>query len=176
MDNKELIDQLTLFRKGNEEAFNAIYRELKVPVYTIIYRITYDVPLSEDIMQELFFKLSQTSPPSTVKKPRAWIFKMARNLAIDYKRKYRDTTEYIDEAIPDGYSIEGDATIRLDIENALRELEEYERDIVTLRLNAELKFKDIAELVDEPLGTVLWRYRKAIKKVKESLQERGGYE
>lgn len=176
MNNKELIDQLTLYRKGNEEAFNKIYQELKTPVYTIIYRITYDIPLSEDIVQEVFFKLSQTPPPSTIKKPRAWIFKITRNLAIDYKRKYRDSIEYDEEAVSHGYSIEGDAAIRLDVEKAIRELDERERELVTLRLNAEMKFKDMAELVDEPLGTVLWRYRKAIKQVKESLEGRSGYQ
>lgn len=176
MNNKELIDQLILFRKGNEEAFNTIYKELRIPVYTIAYRITYDIPLSEDIVQEIFFKLSQTLPPPNVLKPRAWIFKMARNLALDCKRKYRDNIEFHEESTPHTHSVEKDSAIRVDVEKAINQLDSHEREIVTLRLNAEMKFKDIAELIDQPLGTVLWRYRKAIKKVKESLEGRSGYE
>lgn len=169
LDNQELIDQLERFRKGNQEAFQAIYNELKTPIYTIIYRILYDRILVEDVMQEIFLKISQTPPPSNVKKPRAWIFQMSRNLAIDYKRKIKETAPYIEETQSANVMIEQSVSTRIDVEKALQHLSDSEREIVTLRLNAELKFKDIAELTDTPLGTVLWKYRQSIKQLRTLL-------
>ena len=46
-------------------------------------------------------------------------------------------------------------------------LEPMERQIVTLHVINDLKFREIAEIVEKPLGTVLWIYNKAIKKLKE---------
>lgn len=169
LDNQALTDQLEKFRQGDQEAFRKIYTELKTPVYTIIYRILYDKILSEDVVQEIFLKLSQTPPPPKVKKPRAWIFQMSRNLAIDYKRKTRETTTFIEETQTANVAIEDSVSTRVDVEKALQHLSESEREIVTLRLNAELKFKDIAELTETPLGTVLWKYRQSIKQLRTLL-------
>lgn len=60
---------------------------MKDPVFTVICRIMADRDAAEDIMQELFVKLYCAPPPSDVQNLRAWIFKMARNLAIDGVRK-----------------------------------------------------------------------------------------
>lgn len=172
VENQELNVQLEKFRNGSEEAFREIYEELKTPVYTIIYRILYDRLMAEDVMQEVFLKISQTPPPSKVKKSRAWIFQVSRNLAIDYKRKERETKLLSEETEATSFSLENTVNTRVDVESALKVLPEEEREIVTLRLNAELKFKDIAELLKTPLGTVLWRYRKAISQMQKELTGR----
>lgn len=169
MDNNELNVQLEKYRRGNEEAFRIIYEQLKTPVYTIIYRVLYDQAMAEDVMQAVFLKISQTPPPSKVKKSRAWIFQVSRNLAIDYKRKIKETEYLSEETESTPFSLEKSVSTRVDIESALKELNENEREIVTLHLNAELKFKDIARIMDEPLGTVLWRYRKAITEMQKVL-------
>jgi RNA polymerase sigma-70 factor (ECF subfamily) len=172
VNNEELTEQLNRFRKGEEAAFREIYEELKIPVYTITYRILYDRILSEDVMQEIFLKLSQTPPPTSVKKPRAWIFKMTRNLAIDYKRKIRDNSVLSEELEESGEALEPTIHTRIDLEQAMQRLKENEREIISLRLNAELKFKDIAEILQMPLGTVLWRYQQSIGKLRILLSER----
>jgi RNA polymerase sigma-70 factor (ECF subfamily) len=58
---------------------------------------------------------------------------------------------------------------RLDIESALKNLELEDREIVTMRINANMKFREIAELTKKPLGTVLWRYQRAIGRLREIL-------
>lgn len=172
MDNKELIDQLALFRKGHEDAFNQIYMTLKIPVYTIAYRITYNKELAEDIVQEIFMKLAQNPPPNTVKKPRAWVFKMTSNLAIDHLRKMKDGVEFTEENLSTIHSTKEFSALQLDVEQAIRRLNEQERQIVALRLNGEMTFKEIAEILNQPLGTILWRYQKAIKEIRKQIEGR----
>ena len=161
MKNEAMHNCITDLRRGDREAFAELYRELKTPVYTIIYRIVYDRAQAEDVMQEVFLRLFRSPPDPGVQNLRAWIFRMARNLAIDCRRKpiHAEITDELEDTVhPKADAI----VLRLDIEAALRALSSEDREIVTLHLNAGLKFREIAEIVSKPLGTVLWRYRKAI--------------
>lgn len=161
MTNDILRFKLDALADGDIDAFEDIYMELKVPVYTIIFRILYDKPLSEDVMQEVFIRVFRSPPGLHVQNPRAWIFQIARNLAIDSKRKsqYYMSSDYTQSTDPPLEDIVG---MKLDIEAAMRLLALNEREIVTLHINAGLKFREIADITGSPLGTVLWKYQKAI--------------
>jgi len=56
-----------------------------------------------------------------------------------------------------------------DVLDLVKSLNEEEKQIVLLRAVAELKFKDIAKIVDKPLGTVLWLYNKSIQSLKKEV-------
>jgi len=58
-----------------------------------------------------------------------------------------------------------DVTLKLDVENAMKTLPLNECQIVTLHINGELKFREISEIMSISLGTVLWKYQKAIGKL-----------
>lgn len=166
MNNHDLRLKLEEFQSGNKDAFFIIYEELKTPIYTIIYRILYDAKMSEDVMQDIFLRIFETPPLPHIEKPRAWVFQMARNLAIDCKRKLRETQDLSDEIETSESLLENVVATRVDVETALRHLSLEDREIVTLHLNAELKFREIAEVINKPLGTTLWRYQKAIGKLR----------
>ena len=168
MTDNELFAKLDAVRKGDMTAFEEIYNDLKVPVMTVAMRITGDRHTAEDILQEVFVKLYKAPPTPRIKKPRAYIFRMARNLAIDGIREqqplsledYEDTLQ----------SSDPDPVGRLDIEEAMRALPSEQRQVVSLHLNGGLKFREIADVTDTPLGTVLWRYQKAIKRLQSLLE------
>jgi RNA polymerase sigma factor (sigma-70 family) len=146
---------------GDKTAFDRVYQELKTPIFTVIYRITQERMLAEDVMHDVFVKLFQASPSAQIENPRAWIFRMARNLAIDSVRK---TKAYAlpEDMADDSTRMEDTVIERTDVETAIHRLTREEREIVTLHLNAGLKFREIAEIIESPLGTVLWKYKKAI--------------
>lgn len=169
MTNEELNGQFEAFMNGDTDAFLLIYEKLKIPIFTIIYRILYDHMMAEDVMQEIFLRLYKSPPPFHVKKPRAWIFQMARNLAIDYRRKTK-VSETLSQQTEASYSpLELSVGTRIDVERAMRCLPTEEREIVTLYLQGDLKFREIANLMNKPLGTILWKYRKSINKLREIL-------
>ena len=95
MDNQTLQIQLTALRTGDPAALEAIYEGMKTPLYTVILRITRREALAEEVLQELFLKLYRSPPGETVRNPRAYLFQMARNLAIDCLKAQRpeDTPE-----------------------------------------------------------------------------------
>ena len=166
----EINNLLTAVRRGDRTAYETLYESLKTPLFTIILRITHDMSLSEDILQEVFLKL-YLSPPEPSKNPRAYICRMARNLAIDSVRKRKPTVD-LDEVEDFLHHPADDISLRIDLENALMKLPDRERQIVTLHINGELKFREVAEIMELPLGTVLWAYKKAIKQLQNIL--RGG--
>ena len=164
----ELKNLLNEVRVGDRNAFEALYESLKTPLFTIISRITHDTALSEDILQEVFLKL-YLSPPEPSDNPRAYICRMARNLAIDSVRKRKPSVD-LEEAENSLCHPAGDFSLKMDAENAILALPDRERQIVTLRINGELKFREVADILALPLGTVLWAYRRAIKQLQNTLE------
>ena len=148
--------------------FEEIYSDMKTPIMTVIMRIVQNRETAEDILQEVFIKLYY-SPPTDVSKPRAYIFKTAGNLAVDHLRKNKHTVS-LEDFGDTLYAPENDRSEKLDIERALEKLEERERQIVTLHINGGFKFREIAEILEMPLGTAVWRYQKAVKRLRELLQ------
>src|SRR5690625_5120845 len=122
MNNHELKLKLEELQSGNKAAFFTIYEVLKTLIYTIIYRILYDHKLSEDVMQDLFLRIFETPPLPHIENPRAWIFQMARNLAIDNKRAIRRNQTLSDNIETSESLLENAVITRVDVESALRYL------------------------------------------------------
>ena len=166
MTDAELRSALERLRHGDAEAFDTIYEELKTPIYTVLLRIVGDRETAEDCFQELFAALWQ-DPPEDLKKPRAWLFQCARNRALDALRRRRPTEDL--DALETLRAPE-DPTVRLELRDALSRLPLTERQLVTLHLNAGLRFRELARMLDLPQGTVYSRYKRAIGELQSMLK------
>lgn len=172
----QLEDLLERIERRDEEAFRILYEETKKGVYAMIAAIVSDRPTIEDLMQDTYMKmLAKLDTYERGRNFAAWLFQIAKNLAFDHVRKNAKTTvldpiedEYVfdrpTEPIGDG----SDPTL----EEMLACLDPVEREIVGLRSVAQTPFKDIAVTLDKPLGTVLWLYQRALKKIKKHLEGR----
>lgn len=162
-----LQEQFARIRSGNREAFSCVYQEMKQPVYTICYRITGSKETAEDITHDVFVKLFRSPPDTSVKNMRAWIFQMARNLSIDALRKQSRMAEQGEPiCTEDPYP---PIHLRMDLEAAWRNLSREEREILTMHLNADLGFKEIASIVGLSLPATYRKYRKALKHLQKEL-------
>lgn len=96
-----------------------------------------------------------------------WILTIAKNLAIDFLRKKQFTTilelEDVEYIVP---SKDISPQLALEINEQLNKMTDIERHIFLLHIVDDLKHKEIAAILDKPLGTILWHYQKALKKVK----------
>ncbi|MBQ8731374.1 MAG: sigma-70 family RNA polymerase sigma factor [Oscillospiraceae bacterium] len=167
-------DWITLFSRLNNKdfaAFETIYRELRLPVYTVARRIVRAEDLAENIAQEIFLRLLDSPPDPSVKNPRAWVFQMTRNLAIDQLRKEgrRETPPIAEEGSEDLSIAE-----RLDLEAAIARLETEQRETLTLHLNCGLSFREIARVTGRSESAAYRRYRAALKSLRKMLD--GGAE
>lgn len=168
MTEEELRADLTKLRQGDRDAFERIYRGLSGGVYAALLRLTGDRQTAEDLLQETFLKLYREPPGEGVRRPRAYLFKMARNLALDELRRRREAEPLEGAERP---APAPDTDQRLDVEAALARLSEGDRLLVTLRLNGGLTFREAAAVLELPLGTALGRYYAAIGKLRDYLSD-----
>ena len=128
-------------------------------------------------MQETYLKIwTSAASYHSQGKPLAWMFTIARNLCY---MKFREQKRQADMGLDD---LNGEETgeVCLPLENladamvlksALEILKEDERQIVLLHASAGLKHREIAADLQMPLATVLSKYNRAIKKLKQYLRE-----
>ncbi|MFW6285137.1 MAG: RNA polymerase sigma factor [Bacillota bacterium] len=169
MDEKKLHKYIKAFKKGDESAFDVLYDATKTPVYYTILSIIKDESLAEDLMQDTYIKMIKDLENYTEKGTfTAWLKTIARNTALNaYKRRSKEIDYDIQEGgeFIFGHS-EDTQEKRYEIEQLLKHLRDEEREIIIRHAIMDETHKSIAESMGKPLGTVLWTYRNAIKKLK----------
>ncbi|MBO5797706.1 MAG: sigma-70 family RNA polymerase sigma factor [Clostridia bacterium] len=170
MQKPELNELLCGIRAGDKDAFTRLYRELGPPVFTIAWRILQEREAAEDVTQEVFCGVFCEPPAPSVKNPRAWLFQIARNRAIDVWRRRRDN-----EPGAEGTVDVFDAVVqRLDVEAAMAALPRLQREVVTLHLTAGLTFREIAPIVGRSVPATYRQYRRALDTLRETLSGGAG--
>lgn len=171
------VSQLTpeLFHKianGEQEAFHQLYSETAKSVFGFLLSILHNKEDAEDLLQETFIKVRLHAGEYTHQgKPLAWILTIARNLAY---MKLREQKKYSYTQVED-LNLEADfgqiqnLEDRMVLEAAFRILDEEEREIVILHAISGLKHREISTLLDKPLPTVLSKYHRSIKKLRQKL-------
>lgn len=152
-------------RMPDREAFSEIYMALKQPVFTICLRILRNREAAEDVCHDLFVKLYTTPPDPSLRNHRAWVFRMARNLAIDALRSQQlrgGGTPQEDEL-----SFCPDWDTRLDLEAAIASLTLREREVLTLHINADLTFSQISGITGDSLPSTYRTYRRSLKRLRQ---------
>lgn len=174
-----LSDEQLLIRVGNgdKEAFSKLYENTKKSIYSFILSIMKNPDDSEEIMQETYVKIWQSAPNYIPQgKPLAWMFTIARNFCM---MKFRSEKHEADMGLSDLSEKETgeyctaveNATDRMVLETALRNLGEEERTIVLLHASAGMKHREIADELSMPLATILSKYNRAVKKLQKILGE-----
>ncbi len=174
--NKNLEKAVRAFKKGDENAFDYIYDQTRVPVYYTILAILHDESLAEDIMQDTYLKMIKELENYQEKRQfTAWIKTIARNLALnEYKKRKHELNVDVSESDALFDKVYPQSEKQYYLRKLLEQLPKDERDIVIRHVLLEEKHKDIAKKLDMPLGTVLWKYSKAIKELKRIGGENDG--
>ncbi len=150
------------------KTFEKLYSKYNNLVYGIAFSILKNRPDSEDVMQIVFAKIYSTKKEKMpTKKQASWLYTLTKNEAISLLRKKK---KYVD--IENVYEIPSDNN---EIEKVI-DKEEYtrlmeklsakEREIVSLKIISNLSFEQIGKLLNEPTGTVKWRYYKSVHTLK----------
>lgn len=166
---KNLEDIIEEFRVGNYDSFDEFYHQTNKQLYVFIYDIIRNRQSSEDLLQETYMRfLNHIDKYKKNTNYFNFLVTIARNLAINEYHKQKRMV-YDEEYI---YSVKEESSTDVpDLFYLLDYLNEKEREIVILHMIDNLKFKEIAKMKDKPLGTILWLYNKAIKKLKRKVEE-----
>lgn len=173
MSNR-LEDSLLKLRKGDLEGLREIYEQTSRGVFTFILPIIRDYQLAEDIMQETYVKVhDKINDYQEGTNGRNWILTIAKNLAFDElrKRKHETETDFDDEREELGSYYLSDQIDTPTIKLANEILPEDEMHIVLLFAIGGYKHREIAEMLNLPLGTVTWKYHDALLKLRKAVKK-----
>lgn len=163
---QQYIDKLI---KKDEQTFEYIYDLTKKGVYIIIFNIIKDHDATQDVMQDVYLKMLNAI--DTYQKKTNfynWLLMIAKNQAIDYYRREKKIVHMDETDFQEQFQTNEDNPEQVDQFNSLLSvLNDDERQIVLLKIVDNMKHKDIAKILDMPLGTILWMYQEALKKMKE---------
>ena len=181
---------MSLFGSGSNEAFETLVLRHKNALYQYIKSMVVDEGATEDLFQEVFITLFQSADKYQAQgKFKAWLFLMARNKILNYFRSQKKNTTSLDQTDEEGNAFFYDtladgSTSLLDgltqretqqlLRSAVETLPERQREILLLR--QDMSFKEIAEMLVRPLGTILSDYHRALGKMKQILTARTGQE
>lgn len=169
MTNKELDEYVKCFLSGDKNVFDVIYYETQKNVYLSIYSIIKNKATIEDLMQDTYMKIIDSLQQYQIGTNfKAWCSRIARNIAINYYNHYKkqiivDVTEH---EIIFGETKEKDYII----DDVLNLLNEEEKEIFINRIVLGYTLKESSKILEMPLTTVAFKYKRVIKKIKNYLE------
>ena len=183
-------EKLLLFKAKNKdpEAFGRIYDQYSEKIYRFIFFKVSNIQEAEDITSEVFLKawqyLVDKGKNKTIENLNAFLYTVARNSIIDfYRKKSKEAAneaelnhDAIGQVADKGQDIEEKAAIGSEmqiIQDAIKELKEEYRELITLRYLNELSIKEIAKILDKSRGAVRVSLFRATKTLKSFLEGQG---
>lgn len=196
----ELSDQelICLASEGDSDAFDMLYLRYKPKLAKFIRRFIQDDSTADDLLQETFLRVySNTEKYQPKSSFSSWIYRIATNMCLNEIRRRRthpmislnkevqvaftdseSETIELHELIPDtsftgpGEAAESSETIQ-QINSALGSLSSIHREVVTYRIYDELKYEQIAEILQCSVGTVKSRTFYGLRALRDKLDSEG---
>ncbi len=171
-DWKYIDECISKIASGDKDAFRGLYENIRVPVYSFALSILKNSDDAEDALEDCLVKIWNSAPSyRSMGKPMAWIITIAKNICL---LKIRDRSKIegkdpVDTPYLTSPGADVTAESKLILKECMDSLSDDERQTVVLHAVSGLKHKEIAEIMDKPLSTVLSIYNRAIKKLREAL-------
>ena len=169
--DEELIRQI---QKGDVLAFEILVKRYQRRLFSFVFRVVYDAHAAEEVVQDALFGVYKTiDRVNTTKKFSSYLFTIAKNIAISYLRRRKQTVslEAIEEQASEEETFyEGfvNAEQQHHLKEAINQLEKKYRDVVTLYYFDDLSYEEISRKLKLPVNTVrthLFRAKGELRKV-----------
>jgi len=154
-----------------------LYDDHAQAVFAFLLNLTRHEADTRDLLQELFIKLARRPQLlGSVREPRAFLLRLAHNLAIDAMRRRGTREKFHEQAAAESVSVfaptadPDEQALREALSEAMGELPAEQRAVVHLKLWEGLTFEAIAEMLDLPPNTAASRYRYGLDKLRERLR------
>jgi RNA polymerase sigma-70 factor (ECF subfamily) len=179
IDDAELISQC---KNGSKEAFGRLAKKYYNDVYSVAYYWLEDRDAAYDISQEAFIRAFRNIKNFNQHKPfKGWLYIIIKNLCVNYMKRYRKRrivfTDYLSKTDSDAATFPDLVTHPENSEKkeilwwGIRQLNKSEKEIVLLRDIEEFSYKEVSDILNIPLGTVMSRLYHARKNLAYILRE-----
>ena len=170
-------DDAARLRRGDTDGLVGLMQRHQDRLFRYLLRLTGDEAMAEDVFQQAWLQVTERISRYDALRPFApWLFRVARNLALDQLRRTRPESleEAGEPAAPAGPSddplaramaVERGSRL-LDAVGALAPLD---REVLSLRFEAELELKELAATLGVPVPTAKARLYRALARLRERL-------
>ena len=172
-----LLDRVAL---ADESALKELYDLTSSKLYGVAVRVVSNREWAEDVLQEAFLNIWKIAGnyKATLSPPMAWMGLVVRSRGLDFLRRRTsdraDHVQELDEVISD--TVAGDAPNPMDTAQAseqawalhqcLSQLENKQREVVSLAYLRDLSHSELAEQLKLPLGTVKTWIRRGLEQLR----------
>lgn len=158
------------FDSDPEAGLKGIMDRFEKPLVRHARAVLLDTEVAKDVVQETFIRFLTEKPrPDNLG---GWLYRVSRNLALDIVRKEKRRmrlNEGLDQKKHES-SPEATATLRVDLGKAYTKLTPEQREVVFLKVQEGLSYKEIADTIGKPAGTVGWMLHQALKTLAAELR------
>jgi RNA polymerase sigma-70 factor, ECF subfamily len=183
---KELQSEIELLRlvgQGDRRSFEQLYERFSGVLFSVAYRMLKSQEAAEDVLQDVFVQIWKKAPlfdPSRGR-PMTWAVTLTRNKAIDLMRsaQRRSGLQDIMQQEKEAFSrfedrssfdaVASDEIWKL-VRDAIGKLSKEQRQAIELAFFASMTQTEIAEHLDEPLGTIKARIRRGMLALREIIE------
>lgn len=168
IDEKEIHELFEKMRQTDLKAYEELYKKYYNLVYNIAFSVLKNYENAEDIAQNVFVKIGNLEQEKLPKNYEAsWLYTVTKNECISFIRKNKETSSIENRIENENEKNEIETVIQnSSYQNLLESLEQVEKQIIFLKIEAGYSFKEISKLLKMPMGTVQWKYYKSLHSLK----------
>ena len=172
-----LIDRVAL---ADESALKELYEMTSSKLYGVAVRVVSNKSWAEDVLQEVFINIWRIAGDykASLSPPMAWMCLIVRSRGLDFLRRRRsdraDAVQELDDVLSD--TLEGDSANPMDtalageqawaLHQCLSQLDNKQREVVSLAYLRDLSHCELAEQLKLPLGTVKTWIRRGLEQLR----------
>lgn len=172
-------------RAGDRQAFGELVERYMRRAYYVALGLTGSHDDALDLSQEAFVRAYRARASLDPDRPfYAWLYQIVRRLCFNFLRDRKTRRRRLEEASPwlveqaRAHAYRGDpartterSELRARLEQAIEALAQHEREVIVLREFEGLRYREIAELLEVPIGTVMSRLYTARRNLAQSLED-----
>jgi RNA polymerase sigma-70 factor (ECF subfamily) len=170
---KALSDEEIMLKvsNGNLDMLTTLFDRYHIRIFNFLYKMTRDKMVSEDLTQDVFAKVIKYRSSYNNGNFASWIYTIARNIFSSYYQKQKKERSHMieDDSLDSGEVLITESNQEeLDhLQRALTQLKPSDRELIVMHRIQEIKYAQIAEIIDSTEIAVKVRVHRALKKLKE---------
>ncbi|MEA3319508.1 MAG: sigma-70 family RNA polymerase sigma factor [Bacillota bacterium] len=164
-------------QKGDDKAFLKLFQKYEEDIFRMAYVYVKNESDALDVVQEVAYRSFKKI--NTLKNPeyfKTWLIRIAITCSLDLVRKNKKVVQLNLEYQEFIGSEDEDLALSLTLQELLDQINEEEKSIVILRYYEGYSFKEIAGLLNMPLGTTKSVLYRALSKLRKQFKEAGSIE
>ncbi|MGB9598543.1 MAG: RNA polymerase sigma factor [Minisyncoccales bacterium] len=172
---KELIER---YLKGEKEALESLICLYLKPIFSFVFHYLQNQQDAEDLTQEIFLKMWKNLKKFKKEENfKNWLFAIARNSCLDFLRKKKKDFLLLEKDFlfidknPLGDEIFERESFREKIEKEIKKLPFKMRKVLDFYYFLGLNFREISEILKEPINTIKSRHRRALLRLKKNIKD-----